>query len=87
MRYIIYDEMKSFYLISELCELFGVTKEFLKKKSHQYEIYPVKIDGDYGFLKQAACSLHNKIYREEWLLNHGEGTCIPEPEKGDLPWL
>ena len=87
MRYITYEEMNSFYRISELCDLFGVTKEFLKKKSREYEIYPVKIDGEYGFLKQDACSLHNKIYREEWLLTHGEGSFIPEPEKGDLPWL
>lgn len=87
MRYITYGEMSPFYRISELCELFGVAKEFLKKKSHQYEIYPVKIDGEYGFLKKDACALHNKIYREEWILNHGEDTCLPEPEKGDLPWL
>ena len=87
MRYITYGTMGPFYTISELCELFGVTKDFLKKKSHQYEIYPVKIDGEYGFLKHAARSLHNKIYREEWGQLHGEGTPMPEPEKGDLPWL
>ena len=87
MRYITYGEMDAFYTISELCELYGVTKDYLKKKSHQYEIYPVKIDGEYGFLKQAACNLHNKIYREEWLQTHGEGTMLPEPENGDLPWL
>ena len=32
MRYITYGTMGPFYTISELCELFGVTKDFLKKK-------------------------------------------------------
>lgn len=87
MRYIIYNDMDTFYTISELCELFGVKKDFLRKKSQQYEIYPVKIDGEYGFLRHAACALHNKIYREEWMESHGEGVVQPTPEKGDLPWL
>jgi len=87
MRYITYEAMGPFYTIAELCELFGVTKDFLKKKSRQYEIYPVKVGGEYGFVKQAACSLHNKIYREEWSRTHGDGLRLPEPEMSDLPWL
>jgi len=36
--YVNYTDMKEFYSIQEVCELFKISKEELKKKTEQYKI-------------------------------------------------
>lgn len=62
--YINYFDMKEFYTISEVCELFEMPKETLRKECEQYSIAPRRNEiGEYGFVKYDVRKLHNAIYK------------------------
>ena len=63
--YINYTDLKEFYSIQEVCEMFKMTKEELRKKTEQYKIQLTRNDDKvYGFLRHDVRSLHNKLYYE-----------------------
>ena len=63
--YINYKELADFYTISQVAELFGISKQDLKKKCEQYGIKPRQNEiGDYGFVRYDVRKLHNKLYHE-----------------------
>ncbi len=66
MKFIDYNGLKEFYTISEICELFEMSKEVLREKSNQYEIPPSRNEiGEGGFSKYDVRRLHNKLYYED----------------------
>lgn len=63
--YINYKELADFYTISQVAELFGISKQDLKKKCEQYGVKPRQNEiGDYGFVRYDVRKLHNKLYHE-----------------------
>lgn len=74
--YIKYAEMKPFYTIHELCDLFRMGKDDLRDACKRYQVEPRQNEiGDWGFVTYDVRRLHNKLYHE------GEAT------KGvDNPW-
>ena len=63
--YINYKELADFYTISQVAELFCLSKQDLKKKCEQYGIKPRQNEiGDYGFVRYDVRELHNKLYHE-----------------------
>ena len=63
--YINYKELADFYTISQVAELFGISKPDLKKKCEQYGVKPRQNEiGDYGFVRYDVRKLHNKLYHE-----------------------
>lgn len=64
--YISYKDLEEFYTISELCKLFDMDKQTLKKKCEQYDIKPRRNEiGEYGFVKYDVRKLHNTLYHED----------------------
>lgn len=62
--YINYWEMDEFYTISEVCKLFCMSKEDLKKACEQYGVEPRRNEiGDHGFVKYDVRKLHNNLYK------------------------
>ena len=60
-----YRNMKDFYTITELCELFGKTKEELKALCDMLDIFATwNREGNPGFYKNAVRVLHNYLYHE-----------------------
>jgi hypothetical protein len=66
MKYIDYNSLKDFYTISEVCELFEMSKDALKDKCEQYDIAPRRNEiGEGVFAKYDVRRLHNELYYEE----------------------
>ena len=62
--YIDYYAMKEFYSIPEVCELFEMQKEELRKQCELYQVAPHRNEiGEYGFVKYDVRKLHNAIYK------------------------
>lgn len=75
IKYINYLDLKEFYTIPELCELFGMSKDELKQKCKQYDIKPRRNEiGEHGFVKYDVRKLHNAIWHEQ------------AEERDDDPW-
>lgn len=65
VSYIDYRDLEEFYTIQEVCDLFDMRKEELKKKCAQYDIAPRRNEiGDYGLVKYDVRKLHNYLYHE-----------------------
>ena len=63
--YINYKDLKEFYTISEVCKLFEMEKEELRRKCEKYDIQSRRNEiGEYGFVKYDVRKLHNAIYHE-----------------------
>ncbi len=63
--YINYKDLDEFYTISQLANLFGISKQELKGKCEQYDIKPRRNEiGDYGFVRFDVRKLHNALYHE-----------------------
>ena len=79
--YISYKDLDEFYKIQQLADLFGITKQELKKKCEQYGIKPRQNEiGDYGFVRYDVRKLHNKLYHE--CRNNEKADCW----EADDPW-
>ena len=75
IKYINYLDLKEFYTIPELCELFEMSKDELKQKCKQYDIKPRRNEiGEHGFVKYDVRKLHNVIWHEQ------------AEERDDDPW-
>lgn len=73
--YINYKNMKEFYTIKEVCELFQMGKDELRKECEAHKIEPRRNEiGEYGFVKYDVRKLHNMIY-------HADKTA-----KDESPW-
>ena len=66
IKYINYLDLKEFYTIAELCELFEMSKDELKQKCKQYDVQPRRDEiGRYGFVTYDVRKLHNYIWKED----------------------
>ena len=66
MKYIKYEEMKSFYTINEICRLLEMDKQSLKAECKKKDIYPMEDQyGNWGLPKKMLSKLHYLLYREE----------------------
>ena len=66
MKYIDYNNMKEFYTIEEVCRLFELDKQELRRYSSKYGIEPQEDQyGNWGFRKILVRKLHNHIYKEQ----------------------
>ena len=84
MKYIDYNNMKEFYTIEEVCRLFELNKQELRKYSNRYEIEPQEDQyGNWGFRKVFVCKLHNYIYKEQ--KSSGQPSGYRDRKKND-PW-
>ena len=64
--YINYKNMKEFYTIKEVCELFQMRKDELRQQCETYQVEPRRNEiGEYGFVKYDVCKLHNLIYHAD----------------------
>lgn len=73
--YIDYNGLNEFYSIKELCKLFSMSKDELKKYCEKYDIKPRRNEiGEHGFVKYDVRKLHNAIWHEQ------------AEEKDDDPW-
>lgn len=54
MNYVTDKDLRSFHSISELCELFGVHKKWIRYVCEKHQIQPECVDGVYGFSKHKA---------------------------------
>ena len=64
--YIKYDNLKEFYTIKELCNLFRMSKKELQEKCAEYDILPRRNEiGDWGLVKYDVRKLHNLLYHEK----------------------
>lgn len=56
-------DMKEFYTIGEVCQLFGCKKAELKQACEEYEVSPRKNEiGEYGFARYDVRKLHNALF-------------------------
>ena len=78
MHYIDYNALDSFYTISELLILFGISKAELKAYCGRHDIEPEKSEDGYGLSRHAVRQLHNLIYKEAKQKN--------SPPRKDDPW-
>ena len=84
MKYIDYNNMKDFYTIEEVCRLFELDKQELRKYSKRYEIEPQEDQyGNWGFRKFFVRKLHNYIYKEQ--KSSGQASGYRDRKKND-PW-
>ncbi len=84
MKYIDYKNMKEFYTLDEICRLFEMDKQELKRYAEKYHIQPQEDQyGNWGFRKVLVRKLHNFIYKEQ--KNSGQTHEPAEPRKHD-PW-
>ena len=74
--YINYMNMKEFYTIKEVWELFQMSKDELRRECETHQIEPRRNEiGEYGFVKYDVRKLHNLIY-------HADKTS----PKNESPW-
>ena len=60
--YICYAELKEFHTLKEVCELFRMEKQELKKKCETYGIHPRRNEiGEWGLVKYDVRKLHRMI--------------------------
>ena len=84
MKYIDYNNMKEFYTIEEVCRLFELNKQELRKYSNRYEIEPQEDQyGNWGFRNVFVRKLHNYIYKEQ--KSSGQPSGYRDRKKND-PW-
>ena len=84
MKYIDYNNMKDFYTIEEVCRLFELDKQELRKYSKRYGIEPQEDQyGNWGFRKVFVRKLHNYIYKEQ--KSSGQPSGYRDRKKND-PW-
>ena len=84
MKYIDYNNMKEFYTIEEVCRLFELDKQELRRYSIQYEIEPQEDQyGNWGFRKILVRKLHNHIYKEQKATGQSAGY---RDRKRSDPW-
>ena len=84
IKYIDYNNMKEFYTIEEVCRLFELNKQELRKYSNRYEIEPQEDQyGNWGFRKVFVRKLHNYIYKEQ--KSSGQPSGYRDRKKND-PW-
>ena len=63
--YIDYKEMKPFYTVDEVAELFKMSKQALREKCEEYEVAPRRNEiGEWGFVTYDVRKLHNQLYHE-----------------------
>ena len=63
VQYIDYMDMKEFYTIREVCQLFGCEKAELKQACERYDVDPIQNEiGEYGFTRYDVRKLHNALY-------------------------
>ena len=63
--YIHYAELKEFYTLKEVCDLFRMEKRELKKKCEAYDIHPRRNEiGEWGLVTYDVRKLHNLLYHE-----------------------
>ena len=90
--YIKYAEMKPFYTIHELCDLFRMGKDDLRDACKRYQVEPRQNEiGDWGFVTYDVRRLHNKLYHEGEAtkgvtrgpddVTHGKGGRILSPDQ------
>lgn len=64
--YIDYNTMDEFYTIKDVCELFGVSKQELKKQCEKHNVEPRRNEiGEYGLVKYDVRKIHNAMYHED----------------------
>ena len=84
MKYIDYNNMKEFYTIEEVCRLFELDKQELRRYSIQYGIEPQEDQyGNWGFRKILVRKLHNHIYKEQKATGQSAGY---RDRKRSDPW-
>ena len=84
MKYIDYSNMKEFYTIEEVCRLFELDKQELRRYSNKYGIEPQEDQyGNWGFRKILVRKLHNHIYKEQKAT--GQSTGYRDWKRSD-PW-
>ena len=84
MKYIDYNNMKEFYTIEEVCRLFELDKQELRRYSSKYGIEPQEDQyGNWGFRKILVRKLHNHIYKEQKATGQSMGY---HDRKRSDPW-
>ena len=84
MKYIDYSNMKEFYTIEDVCRLFELDKQELRRYSIQYGIEPQEDQyGNWGFRKILVRKMHNHIYKEQKATGQSAGYC---DRKRSDPW-
>ena len=84
MKYIDYNNMKEFYTIEEVCRLFELDKQELRRYSNKYGIEPQEDQyGNWGFRKILVRKLHNHIYKEQKAMGQNMGY---RDRKRSDPW-
>ena len=84
MKYIDYNNMKEFYTIEEVCRLFELDKQELRRYSIQYGIEPQEDQyGNWGFRKILVRKMHNHIYKEQKATGQSAGY---RDRKRSDPW-
>ena len=84
MKYIDYNNMKEFYTIEEVCRLFELNKQELRKYSNRYEIEPQEDQyGNWEFRKVFVRKLYNYIYKEQ--KSSGQPSGYRDRKKNN-PW-
>ena len=84
MKYIDYSNMKEFYTIEDVCRLFELDKQELRRYSIQYGIEPQEDQyGNWGFRKILVRKLHNHIYKEQKATGQSAGY---RDRKRSDPW-
>ena len=77
--YIDYNVMDEFYTLKDVCELFCISKQELKKQCEKHNVKPHRNEiGDYGLVKYDVRKIHNAMYHED--RSHEE-----DPWSFDLP--
>ena len=63
--YINYRELKEFYTIAEVCKLFQMNKQELRKRCEIQHVEPRRNEiGEYDFVKYDVRKLHHLLYHE-----------------------
>ena len=84
MKYIDYNNMKEFYTIEEVCRLFELDKQELRRYSIKYGIEPQEDQhGNWGFRKILVRKMHNHIYKEQKATGQSAGY---RDRKRSDPW-
>lgn len=64
INYIVYVDLEDrFYSVKEVCDLFGLDMNELKKYSKKFNILPEYRNSTRGFDRHSLRKLHNEIYR------------------------
>lgn len=65
IQWIDYNNMKEFYTIEEICQLFGLSKDVLHLESNFFNVKPHKRGNSFGFTCHEVRRLHNSIYMKD----------------------